>query len=286
MADIAKIQTLHDNTTGEAVAPRTVVEAMSGTGTEGQLIGFTGKDTVGLITSDAKPTQGSNKPVQSGGVYDEIGKLATKGYVGEQIDTIEIGATNLLKNSDFSRDTSGYSSVRGSIVTEIIDGFKVLKFTSNSENGPHYAEYRFDIDDLINAVDTNFSLSVYIKTDEEIGVIIDIHNVSKPEEIPAFSEGFAGKTETFNGWHKLTVSGLRKKLSSHQIRAIFGFSSSQSVNKTLYIYHPKLEIGNKATDWSPSPYDKQPAIFDSSGNVQLSKENLQKLADALKEYLQ
>lgn len=70
MADIAKIQTLHDNTTGEAVAPRTVVSALSGDGTAGQLVGYTDDNVVGNITPDATPMEGNTNPVQSGGVYE------------------------------------------------------------------------------------------------------------------------------------------------------------------------------------------------------------------------
>lgn len=80
MADIAKIQTLHDNTTGEAVAPRTVVEALSGTGTEGQIVGYTEDNVVGPITPDAVPTEGSTNPVQSGGVYE-----ATKWHTNKNL---------------------------------------------------------------------------------------------------------------------------------------------------------------------------------------------------------
>lgn len=56
MAETAKILTLHDHTTGDAIAPRTVVGALSGTGTKGQLVGFTEDGTVGLIDPDAALT--------------------------------------------------------------------------------------------------------------------------------------------------------------------------------------------------------------------------------------
>lgn len=69
MADTAKIQTLRDHTTGEAVAPRTVVKALSGEGTVGQIVGYTEDNVVGNITPDAEPKEGSANPVQSGGVY-------------------------------------------------------------------------------------------------------------------------------------------------------------------------------------------------------------------------
>lgn len=44
---------------------------------------------------------------------------------------------------------------------------------------------------------------------------------------------------------------------------------------TYYIYHPKLEVGNKATDWSPAPEDTDESIEDakSEANDAVGKAN-------------
>lgn len=49
MAEQAKITTLHDHDTGEAIAPRTDVKALSGEGKKWNYVGFTEDDQVGLI---------------------------------------------------------------------------------------------------------------------------------------------------------------------------------------------------------------------------------------------
>ncbi len=49
MAEQAIIQTLHDHDTGKAIAPRTVVEAISGKGNKWNYLGFTEDDQVGVI---------------------------------------------------------------------------------------------------------------------------------------------------------------------------------------------------------------------------------------------
>ena len=49
MAEQAKIMTLHDHDTGESVAPRTVVQALSGEGKKWSYVGFTEDNQVGLI---------------------------------------------------------------------------------------------------------------------------------------------------------------------------------------------------------------------------------------------
>ena len=49
MAEQAIIQTLHDHDTGKAIAPRTVVEAISGKGKKWNYLGFTEDDQVGVI---------------------------------------------------------------------------------------------------------------------------------------------------------------------------------------------------------------------------------------------
>lgn len=38
---------------------------------------------------------------------------------------------------------------------------------------------------------------------------------------------------------------------------------------TYYIYHPKLEIGNKATDWTPSPDDTESMIQQLADNIRM-----------------
>ena len=49
MPEEAKIQTLHDHDTGEAIAPRTDVKAISGEGKKWNYVGFTDDNVVGLI---------------------------------------------------------------------------------------------------------------------------------------------------------------------------------------------------------------------------------------------
>lgn len=40
------------------------------------------------------------------------------------------------------------------------------------------------------------------------------------------------------------------------------FSINFTQTGTYYVYHPKLEVGNKATDWTPAPEDTDAAIND------------------------
>ena len=49
MAEQAKIMTLHDHDTGEAIAPRTDVKALSGEGKKWNYVGFTEDNQIGLI---------------------------------------------------------------------------------------------------------------------------------------------------------------------------------------------------------------------------------------------
>lgn len=52
--EIANIKTLKDPSTNEAIAPRTTVGALNGTGKKGQLVGFTEENVVGVV--DAPPS--------------------------------------------------------------------------------------------------------------------------------------------------------------------------------------------------------------------------------------
>ena len=50
MAEQAKIQTLRDNDTNEQIYPRTLLKAITGTGSKGQVVGFTEDNVLGVLS--------------------------------------------------------------------------------------------------------------------------------------------------------------------------------------------------------------------------------------------
>lgn len=56
--DTGVIKTLKDNDTGENVFPRTLLKAITGTGTKGQMVGFTEDNVLGAMGINADTLQG------------------------------------------------------------------------------------------------------------------------------------------------------------------------------------------------------------------------------------
>lgn len=117
-----KIQTLHNYETGEAVIPRTVPRAIVAEGTPGQVLGLVDEKTVGLlngndiISSDDTPTEASDLPVKSGGVYDALQKKS-----GE----------NLLINSDFRNPINQRGKLLYTGNVNTIDQWRMWSSTSD-----------------------------------------------------------------------------------------------------------------------------------------------------------
>lgn len=67
-----------------------------------------------------------------------------------------------------------------------------------------------------------------------------------------------------------TTCGVTTEWQKHVITFTSG-SKSIAINfesvGTYYIYHPKLEIGNQATDWTPAPEDMDESIEDAKAEV-------------------
>lgn len=88
-----------------------------------------------------------------------------------------------------------------------------------------------------------------------------------------------GEKYTFSAWFRsetqgnITVNGEMFSTNTEWQRYVTSFSATSDDlvvafenNNTYYIYHPKLETGNIATDWTPAPED----IDDNIENVNSS----------------
>lgn len=96
---------------------------------------------------------------------------------------------------------------------------------------------KFTVDDITMHFDLNnittiggdYVFSAWVKSDAEGGII-------------ANGEHFATSTE----WRKITLQFTATNVDFSMLFTTVG---------TYYIYHSKLEVGNKATDWTPAPED-------------------------------
>lgn len=130
-------------------------------------------------------------------------------------------------------------------------------------------------------------LSPINKTEECAKLIIDdLMNVFTLSDIMV-----VGREYTFSCWVRsdeagtIIVHGKSFSSTTDWQRFTHTFNASDvdlpiafSLTGTYYIYHPKLEVGNKATDWTPAPEDVDQDIADANEAIQ---ENTNAIDDAL-----
>lgn len=213
----------------------------------------------------------------------------------------EIGATNLLPGT---KDMSGYGTTNNASVEFVRDaeGFMIAQFgakdpidwtglTTRDAAEIRYSRIRNkmvtfsfeirsdDAESILQDPESTISMIWYVKDSGDVKHrVVNLspanyslsNNWSKVEYTAVFSDTFWNATD--------------KDVSLADDMTVY-FRIPNRTKYTFEVRKFKLELGNKATDWSPAPNDMQPAIFDRAGNVQLSADNLQKLAAALKTYL-
>lgn len=159
----------------------------------------------------------------------------------DKFNALEIGGTNLIRNSDFRNGTSNWIAA---------DGNSGLKTVTDDVYG-HYAEFSAVNGGRIESLTWNvwekgqvYAYSFYAKASAN-GVRIQ----------PSQSVAYWGST------HSLTTEWKRYTgtITCGVTNATGTLSFSTRNSATYYIARVKLEKGTKDTDWSPAPEDLQPA---------------------------
>ncbi len=168
MAESAKIMTLHDHDTGEAVAPRTDVKALSGKGKKWNYVGFTEDNQVGLIEGTwpcnrnildnwyyVNPVNQRTQKIYTGAVYgidrwvaygadttvtinDDCLEVTcgpeTNGSITQRFETGTIVIGRIYTFSVLVKEVSGTASmtVFGGPVKELKPGMNCITFLSNA----------------------------------------------------------------------------------------------------------------------------------------------------------
>lgn len=204
-------------------------------------------------------------------------------YIDNKVDNLKIGATNLLKGT---QDFSGATLNRGTILEEKYNNLSVSCYELNSPvgSGKYFDVIRWD--NSVNVEpNTEYTLSYYIK-----GTLDNSNSYFFPSNVES-GYGSQGQVVTrddgsikFNiteNWERVwvtwktkeDVSGLKNIIVS---RLLYGSGTGK-----ICIAGVKLEKGNKASDWSPSPEDVQEGIeinkqeiIKTNNNVSIIEQNL------------
>ena len=145
----------------------------------------------------------------------------------------------------------------------------------------------------MNTLETHSTIGPHGKTEECAKFVIDT-----PDSVFILS-GIAtvGDRYTFSLWVKaegtgaVTFGGSSFSAATEWVKHSATFTA-ESENVTLsftksgtyYIYHPQLELGNKATDWTPAPEDVDEAtnnaLEDADTALATSKDNTDRIESA------
>lgn len=191
---------------------------------------------------------------------DSITSTVSKTYVTKtEFDDLEVGGRNLIKNSNFSNGTTGWSAESSDI--EVIDDAYYGTYCKVTQSSPGYLPSRIYPDTF-----SNFT--------HEIGVTYTVSFYAKAEENMILTKAITGHNEP----EKFSLSTSWKKFT-RTYTAVRTGSLTLYVNSVspYYLRNIKLEKGNKVTDWTPAPEDM--ATAEEVGNAQESASNAQSSAD-------
>ncbi|MBU6137356.1 phage tail protein [Clostridium tertium] len=199
------------------------------------------------------------------------------------VDNMEIGGRNLQGNSDFNKPLSGtwrYDAQFMSINEEILcDGYKSVKIlrTNATTTSTRYlytgggvipAKYGEEFtmsfmyyipEDVSQEIDGIFQAGVWFYKDRNAGAGSTRKNLE--------NEIVKGK------WIKVVVTGKAKDVDTKSVAFVIGFDK----NCEVYISKPKLERGNKATDFTVAPEDVEEKIQSNTTAITVAQGKIEGL---------
>jgi predicted nucleic acid-binding Zn-ribbon protein len=172
---------------------------------------------------------------------------STSYSVGSTPEGIVVGGRNLILNS---KDLTIWNKESGISVTQEGEWFKVLC-------SAHYSSRWGIYTDITVEPNTTYTLSVYCKNGTN-APYVGGGPMPKSGLSFGYNTGVSGAENGTRYINTLTTG------SSHDIWRIYLCIIPTATGQYVYFKLPKLEIGNKATDWTPAPEDVDNAINEES----------------------
>lgn len=168
---------------------------------------------------------------------------STSYSVGSTPEGIVVGGRNLILNS---KDLTIWNKESGISVTQEGEWFKVLDSAHNSSRWGIYT-------DITVEPNTTYTLSVYCKNGTK-APYVGGGPMPKSGLSFGYNTGVSGAENGTRYINTLTTG------SSHDTWRIYLCINPTATSQYVYFKLPKLEIGNKPTDWTPAPEDVDNAI--------------------------
>ena len=217
------------------------------------------KRAINVAEKNAKLAE-TNAKAYSDGVLTEAEKKAIaqaqKAYddavaKAKELDgQIQVGGRNLYPNSMHIGDFSGYLGSTCTIKRNIpvADWGAEDAISISAGYGTSILKSLVSIEPLQKVTGETVTFSIYVKNDDYTPVILFINGI----------DGVVSKTIEKYSIERVVFTGTYRKSYTWfqvQLRTI---TEGHSLNVTLW--HPKLERGTIATDWTPAPEDVQAEI--------------------------
>lgn len=163
--------------------------------------------------------------------------------VNQKVDNLQIGGRNLILNS---KNLTSWNIESGISVTQEDEWFKVLDSAHNSSRWGVYI-------DITVEPNTTYTLSVYCKNGTKRPYV-----GGGPMQKSGLSFGY--NHEVPNAENGTRYINTLTTGASDDVWRIYLSIFPSATGQYVYFRLPKLEKGNKATDWTPAPEDVDEAI--------------------------
>lgn len=185
----------------------------------------------------------------------------------EAVNGLEVGGRNLILNSSFkNRKNHGIYTFNGDEVT-----FSTNTPLNNNNSSVENFRIAFSMSDYflknIRGKTITISMDYYVEkpiiygtTDPFIGIEIGLQRNSNTGGSTQHFSWYGGKTFPTNVTGKWIRYSKNVTVSDHDVTSYGVYLYMIDASGTVKFRHPKIEFGNKATDWSTAPEDTEEQI--------------------------
>lgn len=246
------------------------------------------KTTINNSISDGKITSSESTSVDNAfntynsalGTYRQRVQQALDYLTTAKINELEIGGTNLIENSAFTRGNwEGMSSGNWTIVNAESDkpNCKIAKVSRSGVTAVSIKSTYSNFTPCLNGETYMFSMDIKVDDfnawDVKKPFICEVYNAGHATRVQFMDVdiNMCGLTTMSNGkWYRINYKFKVNHVDAKFIR----MRVSLFQNGTLYVRCPQIERGTMATDWSLSPNDIKAEIQDVGSELNNFQTNI------------
>ena len=190
--------------------------------------------------------------------------------IGNAVDGIEVGGRNILKNSDTSKMLLWSTAQANGGTMTVEENITVSEWRTNEARRVYgKAGSTNNLFGIINEIYASTQLSI---SDQPYVFSIYIKNQSANAVSVNFNSIGTGVTVA-SGEIVRVISTNAKGNGSSNVQFTFA-APSASANYDFVYWHPQIEYGTKATEWSPAPEDVQDYTDNAVNSIEVGGKNI------------